>query len=251
MATAVEASPALVLVAALITALATGLGAAPFLFVSRLARSAIGVANALAAGFMIAATGLLFYEGADINASRTVGGAAVGALFVALASWLLAARPHVHFEALASADARKALLLVGVMTVHSFAEGVGVGVSFAGGESLGLVTALAIAIHNIPEGLAISLVLVPRGVRVLHAAGWSVLSSLPQPLVALPAFAFVAVFDGLVPLALGFAGGAMLWMVAAQVVPDALRASSRRTVAVALAASTLAMLALEVVLVAY
>ena len=45
------------------------------------------------------------------------------------------------------------------MTVHSFAEGVGVGVSFGGGQSLGLVTALAIAIHNIPEGLAISLVL--------------------------------------------------------------------------------------------
>jgi ZIP family zinc transporter len=110
------------------------------------------------------------------------------------------------------------------MTVHSFAEGVGVGVSFGGGESLGLVTALAIAIHNIPERLAISLVLVPGGVRVLHAAGWSVFSSLPQPLVALPAFAFVALFDGLVPLGLGFAAGAMLWMVAAQIVPDALRA---------------------------
>jgi len=37
-------------------------------------------------------------------------------------------------------------------------------------------------------------------VRVLHAAGWSVVSSLPQPLVALPAFAFVAFFEGLVPL---------------------------------------------------
>jgi len=68
------------------------------------------------------------------------------------------------------------MLLVGVMTVHSFAEGVGVGVSFGGGESLAWVTALAIAIHNIPEGLAICLVLVPAGVRVLHAAGWSVFS---------------------------------------------------------------------------
>lgn len=247
---ATEASATVVVVAALITALATGLGAAPFLFLSHLARSAVGVANALAAGFMIAASGLLFYEGGDIDASRTAGGAVVGVLFVALASRLLAARPHVRFEALASVDARKALLLVGVMTVHSFAEGVGVGVSFGGGESLGLVTALAIAIHNIPEGLAISLVLVPGGVRVLHAAGWSVLSSLPQPMVALPAFAFVASFDGFVPLGLGFAGGAMLWMVVAQVVPDALRATSRRAVAVALAASTLVMLALQVVLVA-
>ena len=131
----IETSATVVVVAALITALATGLGAVPFLFVARLAHSAIGVANALAAGFMLAASGLLFYEGAGADASLTVAGAFVGVLFVALASRLLAARPDVHFEALASADARKALLLVGVMTVHSFAEGVGVGVSFGGGQS--------------------------------------------------------------------------------------------------------------------
>ena len=241
----VEASAAVVTVAALVTALATGLGAAPFLFVSRPTRSAVGSANALAAGFMIAASALLFYEGADAHVLRTVAGAVAGVLSVALVSRVLAARPDARFEALAAADARKAMLLVAVMTVHSFAEGIGIGVSFGGGESLGLITALAIAIHNIPEGLAISLVLVPGGVRVLHAAGWSVLSSLPQPLVALPAFAFVAFFDGLLPLGLGFAGGAMLWMVVARVVPDALRASSRRAVVGALAGSTVAMLALE------
>ena len=172
----------------------------------------------------------------------------VGVLFVALASRMLAAKHEVRFEALASSDARKALLLVGVMTVHSFAEGAGVGVSFGGGQSLGLVTALAIAIHNIPEGLAISLVLIPGGVRVLHAAGWSILASLPQPLVAVPAFAFVAFFEDLVPLGLGFAGGAMLWMVAAEVVPDAVRASSRRAVGGALVGSAAAMLVLEALL---
>jgi zinc transporter, ZIP family len=237
-----------VFAAALVTALATGLGAGPFLFVARFARSWVGVANALAAGFMIAASALLFYEGARESFPRMAGGTVVGVLFVGWASRRLAGRKDVHFEALVGADARKALLLVGVMTVHSFAEGVGVGVSFAGGESLGLVTALAIAIHNIPEGLAISLVLVPRGVRVLHAAGWSVFSSLPQPLVAVPAFLFVALFDGLVPVGLGFAGGAMLWMVAAQVVPDALATSSQRAVTLAVAGSTAAMLALEALL---
>jgi len=246
----VEASATVVVIAALVTALATGLGATPFLFVAHLTRSAVGLANALAAGCMIAASGLLFYEGVGAHASRTVVGAIAGALFVAIVSRLLAARRDPHFESLASVDARKAVLLVGVMTVHSFAEGIGVGVSFGGGESLGLVTALAIAIHNIPEGLAISLLLVPGGVRVLHAAGWSVVSSLPQPLVALPAFAFVAFFEGLVPLGLGFAGGAMLWMVAAQVVPEALRASSRRAVAGALVGSTVALLVLEALLLA-
>jgi len=67
-------------------------------------------------------------------------------------------------------------------------------------------------------------------------------------LVPLPAFLFVAVFDGLVLVGLGFAGGAMLWMVAAQVVPDALATSSRRAVGFALVVSTAAMLALEALL---
>ena len=237
-----------VFAAALVTALATGVGAGPFLFVPRLARSWVGVANAVAAGFMTGAGALLFYEGARESFLLTILGILFGVLVVAWASRRLSGRKDVHFELLADADARRALLLVGVMTVHSFAEGLGVGVSFGGGESLGLVTAIAIAIHNIPEGLAISLVLIPQGVGVLRAAGWSVFSSLPQPLVAVPAFLFVSFFDGLVPLGLGFAGGAMLWMVAAQVVPDARATASPRTVTLALVGSAAAMLGLEALL---
>jgi len=239
-----------VFVAALATALATGLGALPFVFVKHLRRSRIGIANALAAGFMVAASGLLFYEGGRESLLRLAVGAILGGLFVAWASRRLAGGRDVHFDELAGGDARKALLLVGVMTVHSSAEGVGVGVAFGGGGELGLVTAIAIAIHNIPEGLAISLLLVPRGVRVWRAAGWSVFSSLPQPLLAVPAYLFVALFDGLVPFGLGFAGGAMLWMVAAQLVPEALALSSRRNVALALGVSTAAMLALQALLLA-
>lgn len=236
--------------AALATAGATGLGALPFLFAASLSRAAIAVANALAGGIMVAASGLLVYEGARDSAWRTAVGAVLGAVFVLAASRRIAGREEVHFGALAGADARKALLIVGVMTVHSVAEGIGVGVAFGGGETLGLVTAFAIAVHNIPEGLAISLVLVPQGVGVLRAAGWSVFSSLPQPLVAVPAFLFVAFFDGIVPLGLGFAGGAMLWMVGAQVVPDALATGSRRAVVATLLASAAVMVALEALLLA-
>ena len=239
-----------VFVAALVTALATGLGAVPLAFAPRLAGSAVGVANAAAAGCMVAASGLLLYEGALESVGRTVAGVAVGILFTALAARAIAGRTNVRFEELRQTDARKALLIVGVMTAHSIAEGIGVGVSFADTESLGFTTALAIAVHNIPEGLAISLVLVPRGVRVLHAAGWSVVSSLPQPLLAIPAFAFVAAFSGLLPVGLGFAAGAMLWMVAAELVPDALRAAPVRQVLVSGAVATAALVAFQVVILA-
>ena len=238
-----------VFLAALATALATGLGAAPVAFVRRLAPASLGAASAAAAGCMLAASGLLLYEGGRESVAQTLAGALAGAAFTALAAWLLTRRP-VRFEALASADARKALLIVGVMTAHSIAEGVGVGVSFGGGRSLGVATAVAIAVHNVPEGLAISLVLVPRGVSVWRAGGWSIFTSLPQPLLAVPAFAFVAAFAGLLAGGLGFAAGAMLWMVAAEVMPDAVRAAPLRTVVVFAAGATAALAALQALLLA-
>ena len=63
------------------------------------------------------------------------------------------------------ADARKAMLMVGIMTLHAFGEGSGVGVSFSGQSGLkqGTLVTLAIGIHNIPEGLAVAMVLAARG----------------------------------------------------------------------------------------
>jgi zinc transporter ZupT len=240
----------LVFLVALATALATGLGALPFAFGASLARSHLGVANAVAAGCMLAASGLLFYEGFDEGVWQTLAGALLGAFVTAALARTLAARGDAHFEALGTADARKALLIVGVMTVHSMAEGIGIGVSFGETQSVGIATAIAIAIHNIPEGLAISLVLVPRGVSVRNAAGWSILTSLPQPLLAVPAFWFVSEFSGLLPYGLGFAAGAMVWMVAAEIVPEALEVTSRRSVVTAAAAAFLALSAVQALLLA-
>src|SRR4029453_5313700 len=122
------------------------------------------------------------------------------------------------------------------------------GVSFGDGAALGVLIATAIAVHNIPEGLAISLVLVPRGVSVARAAAWSVFSSLPQPLMAVPAYLLVEWFKPLLPVGLGFAAGAMIWMVAAQLLPDALRTSPPAPVAAALSVAAAAMIALQVLL---
>lgn len=80
------------------------------------------------------------------------------------------------------AEAAKAILVVGIMTLHSFGEGSGVGVSFAGSKGLsqGILVTLAIAVHNIPEGLAVSMVLASRGVSPQNAMLWSIITSLPQ-----------------------------------------------------------------------
>jgi zinc transporter ZupT len=231
-----------VFLAALATALATGLGALPFLFARHPGPSWVGLASALAAGLMVGASIGLVWEGGRYGVGRTALGAVAGALFIWVSRQLIEQRRELHLGALEGADARRALLVVGVMTLHSFTEGVGVGVAFGGAEALGILIAIAIAVHNIPEGLAISLVLVPRGTSVRNAAGWSIFSSLPQPLMAVPAFLFVEAFSGLLSIGLGFAAGAMLWLVGAELVPDALETARAPAVALTVVGAALAML---------
>ena len=177
---------------------------------------------------MLAASVTLCREGVDRSRSRTAVGLALGICFVLVTERYL---EHDHGHTLGSLkgeDARRALLIVGVMTVHSAAEGIGVGAAFADGSTLGLLITIAIAVHNIPEGLAISLVLVPRGATVLAAAGWSIFSSLPQPLIAPLAYLFVETFKPVLPIGLGFAAGAMIWMVFSELLPEAVHDASKR-----------------------
>lgn len=84
----------------------------------------------------------------------------------------------------------------------------------------------AIGAHNIPEGMAVATVLVGKGASPARAVWWSVVTSLPQPLVAVPSYVFVDTFQALLPLAMGFAAGCMIWMVFAELLPDALEVPS-------------------------
>jgi zinc transporter ZupT len=201
---------AVVFLVALLTAVATGLGALPFLAGRHPPRRWLGIANALAAGLMLAASFGLLVEGVGLSIPRTALGLALGVVLIRLCHGIIERHGAPDFAELKGANAHKALLIVGVMTLHSFAEGVGVGVAFGGGSELGEFISAAIAIHNVPEGLAISLVLVPRGASVLAAAGCCVFSSLPQPVMAVPAFLFVTAFAPVLPVGLGLAAGAMV-----------------------------------------
>lgn len=235
----------IVFIAASITALATGLGAVPFALAPKMGRSWLGISNAFAAGLMIAASLSLIVEGAMIGVWRTAFGMALGYVLIKLSHKLLDNREDLQVGALEGADAKKALLIVGVMTVHSFAEGIGVGVSFGGGDELGIFISAAIAVHNVPEGLAISLVLVPRGVSWLKAAWWSIFSSLPQPLMAVPAFLFVLWFEPVLPVGFGLAAGAMLWMTASELIPEARHDIADRSIAATIAAAIVLMIAFQ------
>lgn len=235
-----------VFLAGLLTALFTGFGALPFAFVKKIQPRTMGIANALAAGLMLGASLGLVVEGAEYSLTRVGIGILLGMIMVVFAHDFID-RYDVDFGEIGQADGRKMLLIVGVMFVHSFAEGIGVGVSFGGehGDTLGRVITTAIAIHNIPEGLAIALIMIPRGTSVLRASWWGIFSSLPQPFMAVLSFLFVLAFEPFLPIGLGLAGGAMIWMVFSELIPEAQEKVSTSTAVVTMAFATLVMMAFQ------
>ncbi|KAF5839871.1 hypothetical protein DUNSADRAFT_18414 [Dunaliella salina] len=177
---------------------------------------------------------------AGVNAEGQHGGNVPVLTIFFMTLWMLSQEyleqyEDVGFHDLTGADARRALLIVGVMAAHAFGEGSGVGVSFSGrrGHAQGTLVTIAIGLHNVPEGMAVATVMMAKGGTAKRALFWSLLCSMPQALVAVPSYLFVETFQALLPLALGFAAGCMIWIVCAELLPDALESASHSNVATA------------------
>ena len=281
---------AFVFVAGLVTCLATGLGAVPYFVVDEVSTRWNVRLWGLASGIMFAASGFgLVREGlANSTGLPTLLGLGlvVGVVLVVVADWVLdrvgvgeddhdhaddhghkhADDDHDHHvdpETIATGDVRQLALILGVLTVHSFPEGVAVGVSFArmgldgGVPVLGLtvpvlavVMTVAISVHNVPEGLAISIPLKNLGVSKWRMVGAAVFSSVPQPIGAVIAFAFVRWAEGFLPFGFGFAAGAMVFLVVTEFIPEGLEEGAslphggRRELGAGVAAGLLMMLPL-------
>lgn len=109
------------------------------------------------------------------------------------------------------------------MFCHSAAEGVAVGVSFDKrcDTYFGLYVTFLLALQNMPEGLAVALVLVPRGIHKPLATLIATLTSAPQPIMAVAGFRFVEQFLSFLPIGLGFAAGAMIYVSGSELVTEA------------------------------
>jgi ZIP family zinc transporter len=245
------ANLAFVFVAGLVTALATGLGALPFFFVSDIGDRWNVTLWGVASGIMVSASVFgLVLEAFGSSVSLSLTGLSVGTVPPRLVGLLglglltgvvLVVVSHrviddyeVSPKRYEQADVKKLLLILGILTVHSFPEGVAVGVAFADlGFSgprvfgfvvpvLGVFMTVAISIHNVPEGLAISIPLRAMGVSEWRMVWWAVFSSLPQPVGAVIAFYFVRLAREFLPFGFGFAAGAMIYLVLTEFIPEAL-----------------------------
>jgi zinc transporter, ZIP family len=212
-----------VLAAGSLAVLASACGPLPLALRRRVDKASLGSGTAIAAGVMLAVGGGLLLGSPD-DAGLIVAGVAAGIVFVQVLRAALARRGDVDITDLAGRpDRHRAVLIVAVLTTHSAAEGIGLASAFAGSRAFGWTIGLALAVHKLPEGLAVGLALTPRGVSVRVAAGFAALAALPLPLLAAPAFVFLDAFREILPAALGFAAGAMIFVVASEMLPEARR----------------------------
>lgn len=112
------------------------------------------------------------------------------------------------------------LLAVGI-TLHNLPEGIAVGAGYLHNPDFGLFIAIAIMLHNIPEGIATALPLCKGGVCRSDAFRVAFLSGLAEPVGAILAGAFLVNFQELVPAALAFAGGVMVFITLDELIPTA------------------------------
>lgn len=213
---------AVLFLAACGTALATGLGAIPVFFLGERALQLTPALLGLAAGVMGVASvaGLLLPAVEEGSAAAIVAGFALGAALLA------AARRHLDSDAAfmgrSGSFARTSALVFLVLFVHSLPEGLAVGTAFASDRAgLSLFVILAIAIQNVPEGTSVAIPMAAAGFSRTRQFWTAVGTSAPQPVGALVAYGLVEQVQALLPFSFAFAAGAMLTLIAVELLPSA------------------------------
>ena len=208
------------------TALATGLGAVPVFALGVRADALRPLLWGLAAGVMAVASvvGLLEPALDEGSGVAVAGGPLAGVLFL-LAGRRMLERRDVHVGALRGAGVRRSVLVFGVLLVHSLPEGFAIGTAFASEQAgLGLFVLLAIGVQNVPEGTASAIPMREAGFTPSQQFWAAVATSAPQPVGAVVAYLLVEEFEALLPVSFAFAAGAMLALIALELVPQAFTA---------------------------
>lgn len=247
--------------AGLLAGLATGIGALGVYSVRRLSRAGNDLLLSSAAGIMLAAT---FFSllGPAIEAALAGSTARLGAAAIVAAGLLAGAGalalihrlvPHEHFsgerEGSTALHVRRIWLFVLAITLHNIPEGMAVGVGFGAGDvTSGLPLAVGIGLQNVPEGLAVAAGLTSIGYAPTRAFLLSLATGVLESVGALFGAAGAALAGGLLPFALAFAAGAMLFVIASEIIPETAREETKIVTTFALLAGFLVMMTLDIVL---
>jgi ZIP family zinc transporter len=207
----------------LFAGLATGVGGALVLLFDNLDMRTYDALIGFAAGVMTAIATLgLIQEALELNGIWvTLAGVATGAIVLFLFDRYL---PHEHehlpFECVNPLAYRRGVLLFAALTLHNVPEGLAVGTSYSAQPRMGMLLALAMALHNIPEGIAVAGPFLACGMPRWRCLLWTVGSGIAEPIAAFVGALFVSLFSAFLPFSLAFAGGAMLYVVSDELIPE-------------------------------
>ncbi len=227
------------LLGGLVAALATALGTLPVLLAQRPSERVQDTLFGFGAGVMLAASafslilpgldaarGAALFGGSNWAAGGVVGCAILmGALVLLAMDHLL---PHEHFikgrEGAEARQLRRTWLFVFAITLHNLPEGLAIGVGYAGNEGMRAhALAIGIAIQDVPEGFVVAAALVAAGYTRGLAILLGIASGLVEPLGAVAGAAAVGHSALLLPWGLGFAAGAMLFVISHEIIPESHR----------------------------
>ena len=255
------------LIATIFTWFVTAAGAAPVFFAKRINQKAMDGMLGLAAGVMIAASfwsllaPAIEMAGGDWKPA-TVGFLAGGAFLYVIDKIL----PHLHLgldvseaEGIKTSWQRSVLLVLAV-TLHNIPEGLAVGVAFgavahaadaAMAQELmlgGIALAIGIGLQNFPEGLAVAMPLRREGLGRFKAFMYGQASGLVEPIAAVLGACLVLSMAPILPYALAFAAGAMIFVVVEELIPEAQREGNTDLATIGAMAGFAIMMTLDVAL---
>ncbi|HYE83049.1 MAG TPA: ZIP family metal transporter [Clostridia bacterium] len=232
------------IMASLCAGLATGIGSLPIFFTKIISKKVLDLLLGAAAGVMLAATSFSLIipaiekgGGGISGATITLIGILCGGLFIDIIDKFFpntnlssnavngyghqGNASHENVSAAFNPRLRKVWLFVFAITVHNFPEGLAVGVGFGDGDIInGLSLAIGIGLQNLPEGLAVALPLLREKYSKGRAFLIALCTGLVEPVGGLLGVALVQVSRPLLPFALAFAAGAMLFVISHEIIPE-------------------------------
>lgn len=236
---------------------ATVVGAVAGLLFKRISHRFSDIVLSFAAGIMLAAAilGLVLPSlefGGKYGIAVTVAGIFAGALCLNLIDRLV---PHLHrligtdTESHSNADLNKVLLFVLAIAIHNLPEGIAAGVGFGSGDNSGaLVIAGGIALQNIPEGMVIIAPMLASGVSPRKTFICAVFTGLIEVVGTLAGYFAVSISSAVLPFALAFAGGTMLYVISDEMIPETHAHGSERGATYALLVGFTVMLVTDTLL---
>ncbi len=212
-------------VASILAGLCTGIGALPLLFVNKISKVFEDCLLGFAAGIMLfAASFSLILPALEQDAIfQVITGLVSGAILIGLVEKII---PNINMGQVRNTDFEskaltKTIMMIAAIAIHNIPEGLAIGIGYAtGSQERGIILALAMGIQNAPEGFVVAAPLIEKGYSKGKAILFAFFAGIGEPIAASVGILAGNVIQPYMPFTLSFAAGAMYYVVSHELIPE-------------------------------